>query len=119
MRQNGFEACVNASFLGIRMRRRASVNWEPCLGLLTSQEQIAQRYGETIVGLEDKRYQFSFFYLNKSLMEDLEVNSYRYRISVRKMISRSKITEQFFSPVVEQNFRILRYKIFPLMCMRK
>ena len=39
--------------------------------------------------------------------------------SVREVISRSKFTEQIFSPVAEPNFLIHRYKIFLPMCMRK
>ena len=39
--------------------------------------------------------------------------------SVRKVISRSKLTGQIFLPMAEQNFRIHRYKIFPPMRVRK
>ena len=39
--------------------------------------------------------------------------------SVRKVISRSKCTEQICSPAAEQNFWMRRYKTFLLMRMRK
>ena len=44
---------------------------------------------------------------------------HRVRRSVRKAISRSKFTEQIFSTAAGQNFRMHRYKTFPLMHMRK